>query len=209
MAAWKIYWRPHELPDARPGLCARARVLHCQTRMMQLSWTALTSAVWRSRGDVGDVLIVCVCVYVCVCFPPRPTLVPQDWVTLPSFFKGKGYFTVGQCTHRHFSCARSCRSPAPAAATSGAELAVAGCLHGTDTAPRHDANLPPGQGKVFHEYVNKPAPHKPPGGWGRTDVKSWSAAGLPYFDPGYRKNTLACAICARCGFWLLGADTGC
>jgi arylsulfatase A-like enzyme len=40
-----------------------------------------------------------------------------------------------------------------------------------------------GQGKVFHEYGNKPAPHKPPGGWGRTDTQSWSPVGLPYFDP--------------------------
>ena len=32
-------------------------------------------------------------------------------------------------------------------------------------------------------YGNKPAPHKPEGGWGRTDTQSWSQVGLPYFDP--------------------------
>ena len=40
-----------------------------------------------------------------------------------------------------------------------------------------------GQGKVFHEYGNKPAPHRPAPGWGRTDNQSWSPVGLPYFDP--------------------------
>ena len=40
-----------------------------------------------------------------------------------------------------------------------------------------------GQGKVFHEYGNKPAPHRPAAGWGRTDNQSWSPVGLPYFDP--------------------------
>jgi len=59
-----------------------------------------------------------------------------------------------------------------------------------------------GQGKVFHEYGNKPAPHKPEGGWGRTDTKSWSAVGLPYFDPG----PTSCKGPCSCGVNQTGDD---
>ena len=60
-----------------------------------------------------------------------------------------------------------------------------------------------GQGKVFHEYGNKPAPHKPEGGWGRTDVKSWSAVGLPYFDP---SPSPGCGSQCSCGVTQVGDD---
>jgi hypothetical protein len=61
-----------------------------------------------------------------------------------------------------------------------------------------------GQGKVFHEYGNKPAPHKPEGGWGRTDVKSWSAVGLPYFDP---SPSPGCGSQCSCGVTQVGDDS--